>query len=71
MEREQKSLKRWHMGRLSHLVRSDLRDLEDVKDIDKVEMLAESLSVRIGSPLSYNALARDLEIAPKTAKTLD
>ena len=68
LERSQRSLKRWHVGRLSHLVRSDLRDLENVKDMDKVETLAEELPFRVGSPLSYNSLARHLEIAPKTAK---
>ena len=68
LERDERTLKRWHIGRLSHLVRSDLRDLEDVKDIDKVEMLAESLSSKVSSPLSYNSLAEDLEVSPKTAK---
>jgi len=62
------NLKRWHFSRLSKLVREDLRDLETVKDIDKVELLAEELVRRVASPLSYNSLARDLDIAPKTAK---
>ena len=56
------------MGRLSHLVRSDLRDLENVKEIDKVETLAESLPPQSRFPLSYNSLAEDLETAPKKAK---
>ena len=68
IERNQRSLKRWHIGRLSKLVRSDIRDLENVKDMDKFEMLAEELPLRVGSPLSYNSIARDLEIAPKTVK---
>lgn len=68
IERNQRSLKRWHIGRLSKLVRSDIRDLENIKDMDKLEMLAEELPLRVGSPLSYNSLARDLEIAPKTVK---
>ncbi len=68
LERNQRSLKRWHIGRLSKLVRSDLRDLENVKDMDKIEMLAEELPLRVGAPLSYNSLAQALEIAPKTAK---
>ncbi|MCY4523473.1 MAG: AAA family ATPase [Halobacteriovoraceae bacterium] len=68
LERNAKTLKRWHMGRLSHLVRSDLRDLENVKEIDKIEVLAEELPFKVGSPLSYNSLAEDLEVSPKTAK---
>ena len=68
IENNIKSLKRWHMTRTSHLVRSDLRDLENVIEIDKVELLAEVLPLRVGSPLSYKSLAEDLEISPKTAK---
>ena len=68
IERNKKSLKRWHLTRVSHLVRSDLRELAHVVDIDKVELLAEALPAKIGSPLSYNSLAEDLEISPKTAK---
>jgi uncharacterized protein len=67
-EQSERTLKRWHIGRLSKLVKSDLRDLETVKDIDKVEVLAEELPRRVGSPLSINSLARDLDISPKTAK---
>ena len=68
VEKKETSLKRWHLNRTSHLVRSDLRDLENVMDIDKVELLAEALPLKVGSPLSYNSLAEDLEISPKTAK---
>ena len=68
LEADERTLKRWHIGRLSKLVKSDLRDLETVKDLDKVEVLAEELPRRVGSPLSINSLARDLEVDPKTCK---
>ncbi|RLA62572.1 MAG: ATP-binding protein [Epsilonproteobacteria bacterium] len=68
LEEDERTLKRWHTGRLSKLVRSDLRDLETVKDLDKVEVLAEELPRRIGSPLSIKSVSEDLEVDPKTAK---
>lgn len=68
LEKSQRTLKRWHTGRLSKLVRSDLRDLETVKDLDKVELLAEELPRRVGSPLSVKSLAEDLEVDSKTIK---
>jgi len=49
-------------------VRSDLRDLESVKDLDKVEILAEELPRRVGNPLSIKSIAEDLEVDHKTAK---
>jgi predicted AAA+ superfamily ATPase len=67
-ERDERTLRRWHQTRLSRLINIDLRDLEDVKDINKVELLAEELPRRVGSPLSVKSLAQDLEIDPKTAK---
>ncbi|MEK6772697.1 MAG: ATP-binding protein [Bdellovibrionota bacterium] len=61
-------LRRWHLQRVSKLVRIDLRDLENVSDLDKVELLAEALPGRVGSPLSYRSLAEDLEVSDKTVK---
>ena len=68
LEKEDRTLKRWHTGRLGKLVKSDLRDLETVKDLDKVELLAEELPRRVGSPLSVKSIAEDLEVDPKTTK---
>lgn len=68
IEQDPRNLKRWHINRLSKLVKSDLRDLETVKDIDKVELLAEELARRIGSPLSIKAISEDLEVDSKTTK---
>lgn len=68
LEKNGTALKRWHIGRLNKLVRSDLRDLETVKDLNKVADLAEELPNRVGSPLSIKSLADDLEVATKTIK---
>ena len=68
LSQDKRKLKRWHIGRVSKLVRSDLRDLESVKDLDKVEILAEELPRRIGNPLSIKSLSEDLEVDHKTAK---
>lgn len=65
---DETELRRWHLQRVSKLVRIDLRDLEKVNDLDKVEMLAEELPNRVGSQLSYKSLAEDLEVSDKTVK---
>lgn len=67
-EQDEINLRRWHIQRISRLVKSDLRDLEAVKDLDKLESLAEELPRRVGSPLSFKSLAQDLEVDFKTAK---
>lgn len=67
-EKDERTLRRWHRTRLTRLVKTDLRDLENIKDLDKVELLAEELPRRVGSPLSIKSLAEDLEVDPKTTK---
>jgi predicted AAA+ superfamily ATPase len=68
IEKDERTLRRWHITRLSRLVKTDLNSLETVKDIDKVELLAEELARRIGSPLSLKSIAEDLQIDQKTVK---
>lgn len=68
LEQDEIELKRWHLQRVSKLVRFDLRDLENVSDLDKVEILAETLPSRVGSPLSFKSLSEDLDVSDKTVK---
>ncbi len=58
--------KRWSRNYRSLLVREDLRDLERVTDIGKIEQLALRLPELVASPLSYNSLREDLGVAHKT-----
>ena len=68
IEKNELELRRWHLQRISKIVRIDLRDLENVSDLDKVELLAESLQSKVGSLFSYKSLAEDLETSDKTIK---
>lgn len=67
-EAEERNLRRWHNQRLDRLIRTDLRDWESVKDLDKIYSLAEELPNRVGSPLSIASLANDIEVDFKTMK---
>lgn len=63
---DERNLRRWHIQRLSRLIRTDLKDWEDVRDLDKIYSLAEELPNRVGSPLSINSLAGDIGADFKT-----
>ncbi len=67
-EGDERTLRRWHIQRLNRLIRTDLKDWEDVKDLDKIYSLAEELPNRVGSPLSINSLSHDIEVDFKTVK---
>lgn len=59
---------KWKRTHLNIILRQDLIDLESVHNITSVETLIELLKSRVGSPISYSSLARDLDCAPKTVK---
>ncbi|MSP25009.1 MAG: ATP-binding protein [Myxococcales bacterium] len=59
---------RWRSGYGARLVREDVRDLETIRDLDKLELLFERLPAVVGSVLSINALRKDLEVAFETAR---
>lgn len=56
----------WQRDRISRIVREDLRDLEQVREISLIEQLVDLLPVRIGSPLSVSNLRGDLGVDHKT-----
>jgi uncharacterized protein len=59
-------LRRWQRERHTRILRGDLRDLEQVKDISLLEILLDALPIRVGSPLSIASLQGDLQVAHET-----
>ncbi|MDQ7822792.1 MAG: DUF4143 domain-containing protein [Candidatus Eremiobacteraeota bacterium] len=60
-------LRRWQLGRLERLVREEVRDLQDVRNLSSLQLLVDMLPARVGSLLSVNSLREDLQVAHKTA----
>lgn len=58
-----RTLRRWQKERLERFFREDVRDLEALRDLGSVQLLADLLPARVGSPLSLNALREDLEVS--------
>ena len=56
----------WQRDRIARVVRGDLRDLEQVREISLVELLVDLLPARVGSPLSIRSLREDLQVDHKT-----
>lgn len=59
--------KRWQKERQARVVREDLVNLEQVKEIAQIDLLASILPDRVGSILSINNLREDLSVAFETA----
>jgi len=60
--------RRWKRTYTDIILRHDLIDLENIRDIKSIETLIELLRNRVGSPVSYLSLARDLQKDSKTVK---
>lgn len=60
--------RRWQKERINRVVYQDLRDLDTVKDLSKIELLIDLLPERVGSVLSIKSLQEDLEVSPNTVK---
>jgi predicted AAA+ superfamily ATPase len=58
--------RRWSLAYRERLVREEVTALESISDLGKLELLAQSLPERVGSPLSINALREDLQLSHAT-----
>lgn len=67
LKQSEKGLRRWHNQRLDRLVKEDIRDLENIRDLSILQVLVDILPQRAGSLLSVNSLREDLSVAHKTA----
>jgi uncharacterized protein len=62
----EKALHRWHNQRLDALVREDIRDIENLRDLSGIETLLNLLPGKVGALLSVNSLREDLSVSHKT-----
>ncbi len=60
---------RWRLAYAARLVHEDIRDLERVRELERIELLYDRLAVVAGSVLSINSLREDLEVAFETVRS--
>lgn len=68
LSQDQIECNRWRIAYSSRLVRDEIRDLERVWDLSRMELLYDRLKNTVGSVLSLNSLREDLEVAFETVK---
>ncbi len=51
---------KWRRDYLDRLIREDLRDLTRIQELENIAAVMQLMTGRVGSPLSINALARDV-----------
>ncbi len=56
----------WQRDRTQKVVSEDLRDLENIKEISLLLLMAEILPSKVGSPFSLKSLQEDLQVSQPT-----
>ncbi len=60
--------RRWRLQYIDGLIRTDILDFEKIHDFRAIQLTLELLRRRVGSPVSWSSLARDVNCAPNTIK---
>jgi len=66
LKKDDTVLRRFHAERVDRLVKEDIRDLEQIRELSQLQILVDILPDKVGSLLSLNALREDLGVTPKT-----
>jgi len=66
VKQDERQLRRWHNERIDRLIKEDIRDVENIRDISAMDVLAGILPEKAGSLFSLNSLREDLNVTHKT-----
>lgn len=66
LKQSERDLRRWHAQRSELLVKEDIRDLENIRDLSSLQILVDLIPTKVASLLSLNSLREDLSVTHKT-----
>lgn len=66
VKQSEKDLRRWHNEKVDRLIKEDIRDVENLRDLSSLQILVELLPDKVGSLFSLNSLREDLNVTHKT-----
>lgn len=59
---------RWRQQYINSLIAIDVFSIEQIQNLNAFRLLFEMLRKRVGSPISFNSLAEDLQVSSNTVK---
>jgi uncharacterized protein len=66
LDNDPREARRWREERYNRIIREDIRDLENIKDIQSMTLLLHMLRERVGGLIVVSNLAQDLQVSPIT-----
>ena len=68
LEQDEKAARAWRANREEIVIREDLRDISNLPELDRVEMMTALMPERVGSLFSVASMREDLEASFQTVK---
>ena len=68
LEEDSTDAKRWRLQYIDSLLRVDVLEFENIQDLKSMRLVFDLLKERVGSPVSYSSISKDVGIAPNTVK---
>lgn len=63
-----RTAKRWRKNYFDRIIKEEVREITALQHINKLLLMFELLRSRVGSPVSYSSLARDIQVSVDTIK---
>lgn len=59
---------RWRLQYIDGLLHIDVLEFENIQNLNAIRLIFELLREKVGSPISYQALAEDVQVSPNTVR---
>jgi len=59
---------RWRLQYVDSLLRTDVLDFENIQNLGAIRLIFDLLKQRVGSPISYSSISRDVGVSPNTVR---
>jgi uncharacterized protein len=69
LDGNERNARRWRRERFDRVLREDVRDLEQIRNIQLLGIFLDMLRYRVGGLITISNMASDLQVSPKTAKS--
>jgi len=69
LDGNERNARRWRRERFDRVLREDVRDLEQIRNIQLLGIFLDMLRYRVGGLITLSNIASDLQVSPKTAKS--
>ena len=68
IKKDKRFFNRWKLLRKKQLVQEEIRDLTNIQDIDRIEVLAELIKSQVSQLVNYSSLSQKIRVSDNTIR---